>query len=99
MRGMEATDKRTPLRLHFVFLVLAYAALSSQCCGQIPLSRPVDARTKASNSARIEPKPEDAITAILASFDRYEVVGIDVAHGRKDLDDLILHLVRVRSQA
>jgi hypothetical protein len=38
--------------------------------------------------------PEDPTTAILAAFDKYEVVGMDAAHGNKDLDDLILHLVR-----
>jgi hypothetical protein len=38
--------------------------------------------------------PEDPTKAILAAFDRYEVVGMDAAHGNKDLDDLILHLVR-----
>jgi hypothetical protein len=41
-----------------------------------------------------DPKPEDATRAILAAFDKYEVVGMDAAHGNKDLDDLILHLIR-----
>lgn len=41
-----------------------------------------------------DPKPEDAARAILAAFDKYEVVGMDAAHGNKDLDDLIFHLVR-----
>jgi len=41
-----------------------------------------------------EPKPEDPTKAILAAFDKYEVLGIDAAHGNKDLDDLILHLIR-----
>src|SRR5580700_6983532 len=40
------------------------------------------------------PKPEDATRAILAAFEKYEVVGMDAAHGNKDLDDFILHLVR-----
>lgn len=40
------------------------------------------------------PKPEDATRAILAAFDKYEVLGIDAAHGNKDLDDLSLHVVR-----
>jgi hypothetical protein len=39
-------------------------------------------------------KPEDPTTAILAAFEKYEVVGVDAAHGNKDLDDFILHLVR-----
>jgi hypothetical protein len=41
-----------------------------------------------------EPKPEDPTKGILAAFDKYEVVGIDSAHGNKDLDDLILRLLR-----
>jgi hypothetical protein len=41
-----------------------------------------------------DPKPEDATRAILAAFDKYEVVGMDAAHGNKDLDDLILHVIR-----
>jgi hypothetical protein len=40
------------------------------------------------------PNPEDPTKAILAAFDKYEVVGMDAAHGNKDLDDLILHLLR-----
>jgi hypothetical protein len=39
-------------------------------------------------------KPEDATKAILAAFDKYEVVGMGAAHGNKDLDDFILHLIR-----
>ena len=38
--------------------------------------------------------PEPAIPAILALFDRYEVVAMPEAHGNKDLDDFILALVR-----
>jgi hypothetical protein len=41
-----------------------------------------------------EPILEDPTRAILAAFDKYEVVGLDAAHGNKDLDDLILHLLR-----
>ena len=40
------------------------------------------------------PKPEDATKAVLAAFDKYEVVGMSAAHGNKDLDDFILHLIR-----
>jgi hypothetical protein len=42
--------------------------------------------------AELTPKP--AIPAILASFDRYEVVAMPEAHGDKDLDDFILSLIR-----
>jgi hypothetical protein len=40
------------------------------------------------------PKPEEPTKAILTAFDKYEVVGMGAAHGNKDLDDLILHLIR-----
>jgi len=38
--------------------------------------------------------PEPAIPAILALFDRYEIVAMPEAHGNKDLDDFILALIR-----
>jgi hypothetical protein len=41
-----------------------------------------------------DPKPQDAAKAILAAFDKYEVVGMGAAHGNKDLDDFIFKLVR-----
>jgi hypothetical protein len=41
-----------------------------------------------------EPTPEPAVPAILAAFDNYEVVAIPEAHGKKDLDDFILSLIR-----
>ena len=41
-----------------------------------------------------EPVAEAAIPAILAAFDTYDLVGMPAAHGLKDLDDLILTLVR-----
>jgi hypothetical protein len=41
-----------------------------------------------------EPAPEPAVSAILAAFDTYEVVGMPEAHGMKDLDDFIFSLIR-----
>ncbi len=41
-----------------------------------------------------EPTPELAVPAILAAFNKYEVVGMPEAHGMKDVDDFILSLVR-----
>lgn len=41
-----------------------------------------------------EPAPEPAVPAILAAFDKYEVVGMSEAHGLKDVDDFILSLIR-----
>ena len=41
-----------------------------------------------------EPVPEPAIPAILALFDKYEVVAMPQDHGMQDLDDLIFSLIR-----
>lgn len=41
-----------------------------------------------------DPTPQPAIPAILAAFDKYEVVAMMAAHDRKDLDDFILALLR-----
>ena len=41
-----------------------------------------------------EPVPERAIAAILAAFDKYEVVAMPQDHGMRDLDDLIFSLIR-----
>jgi hypothetical protein len=40
------------------------------------------------------PSPEPAIAAIVAAFDKYEVVAMPEAHGMKDVDDFIFALVR-----
>src|ERR1700727_4006509 len=41
-----------------------------------------------------EPTPDPAIPAILAAFNKYEVVAMPEDHGLKDLDDLIFALLR-----
>ena len=41
-----------------------------------------------------EPHAEPAIPAILAALDRYELIGMPADHGLKDLNDLILTLIR-----
>jgi hypothetical protein len=41
-----------------------------------------------------EATPEPAIPAILAAFDKYEIVAMPEAHGMKDVDDFILSLIR-----
>jgi hypothetical protein len=46
------------------------------------------------NPSGSNPKPEDATTAILAAFEKYEVVGMSAAHVNKDLDNFILDLIR-----
>jgi hypothetical protein len=41
-----------------------------------------------------EPHAEPAIPAILAAFDSYDLVGMPADHGLKDLNDLVLTLIR-----
>jgi hypothetical protein len=41
-----------------------------------------------------DPVPEPAVSAVLAAFDKYEVVGMPEAHDLKDVDDFILSLIR-----
>src|SRR6266403_9239 len=57
-------------------------------------TQPKQDREQSSGSTVKSLKPEAPILGILAAFDRYEVVGMDAAHGDKDLDDLILRLLR-----
>lgn len=40
------------------------------------------------------PSPRPAISAVVAAFNEYEVVGMSEAHGIKDADDFILDLIR-----
>jgi len=40
------------------------------------------------------PVPEPAVSAILAAFDKYQVVGLPQGHGNQDLDNFILSLIR-----
>ena len=47
-------------------------------------------RQKQANPTGSEPIPEPAIPAILAAFDKYEVVGLPQGHGMQDLDELYL---------
>jgi hypothetical protein len=47
-----------------------------------------------SKPVRADPTPEPAVPAILAAFDKYEVVAMPAAHGMKDVDDFILLLIR-----
>jgi hypothetical protein len=54
----------------------------------------VAAQTQQTKPVGSEPNPESAISAVLAAFDNYEVVGMSVAHGMKDQDDFILSLIR-----
>jgi hypothetical protein len=43
-----------------------------------------------------DPQPQDATKAILAAFDKYDVVAMNAGHNDKKLDDFILSLVQNR---
>lgn len=82
------------------FLVVLFATLAfcAATCSQESQRTPLIAQKTHDGSLarpkKSNPRPEDPIKAILAAFDRYEVVGMGAGHGYKDLDDLILRLVR-----
>ncbi len=68
-----------------IFFVIMMLAISTANRAQTQQS------TKPTGS---EPVPEAAIPAILAAFDKYEVVAMPEDHGLKDLDDFIFALIR-----
>jgi hypothetical protein len=91
---MKKLVNRTPL---FVLLSLAMLFGSvglAQQPAKVPLPLPDAPDIAAPNPKGSNPKPVNADTAILAAFDKYEVVAMSAAHGNKDLDDFILHLIR-----
>ncbi len=51
-------------------------------------------RAQTAKPARADPIPKPAIPAILAVFDKYEVVGLPQGHREKDVDNFILSLIR-----
>jgi hypothetical protein len=70
------------------------ATASAQEPAQIPLPPSGTTEIQAPNPKGSNPKPEDAERTILAAYDKYEVVALGAAHGNKDLDDFLLHLIR-----
>jgi len=79
------------LVLPVVVLVFGLDVPGQAPVGQVAASTPDIPRPNPTGS---DPKPEDATAAVLAAFDKYEVVGMSAAHGNKDLDDFILGLIR-----
>jgi hypothetical protein len=81
-------------------LVVLFAALAlcAATSAQESHQKPTIVQTKydvqPSAPEKNNPHPEDPTKAVLAAFDKYEVVGMGAGHGYKDLDDLILHLLR-----
>ena len=91
---MKRLVNRGPLLVLLSLTMLFSAAGSVQEPGKspLPLQGPTD--MPAPDPQGSNPKPGDAERTLLAAFDKYEVVGISAAHGNKDLDDFILHLIR-----
>jgi hypothetical protein len=81
----ESPSLRRVIRFCCVLLLVLVTAIPGSGRAQTPQ------QTKPKGS---EPTPEPAVSAILAAFDKYEVVGMPEAHGMKDLDDFILSLIR-----
>ena len=51
-------------------------------------------QTQQSRTKPAEPIPQPALSAILAAFDKYEVVAMPQGHGMQDLNDFIFSLIR-----
>lgn len=64
------------------------------CCVALLSILAVLSASGQSRSAGAEPLVEPAIPGILGAFDRYDLVGMPADHGLKDLNDLILTLIR-----
>jgi hypothetical protein len=80
--------------LSAIMALVANAVVSAQNPEHAPIAVQGTARGRIADSQLRDPKPEAATRAVLSAFDRYEVVAVDAAHGNKDLDDFILHLLR-----
>jgi hypothetical protein len=76
---MTIPTTRTKLLAHLL-IWLAMFLIQPDSRAQTPQAKPAS--------------PEPATAAILAAFDKYEIVGLPAAHGMKDLDDFILSLIR-----
>jgi hypothetical protein len=73
--------------------------LTRLCCALLMLLMVVPGISRAQTQPEAkppgaEPTPKPAVPAILAAFDKYEVVAMPEAHGMKDMDDFILSLIR-----
>jgi hypothetical protein len=72
------------------------ARIRYRCCllmlALLPLIASISTAQAPTKSA--DPIPEPAISAILAAFDKYEVVAMPQGHGMQDLNDFVLSLVR-----
>jgi hypothetical protein len=94
MDSMKNVPNGTRLIPGLMLALILITVISTLGFDQNHSARHETARQHPSNSKGSSLKPEDATTAILTAFAKYEVVGMDAAHGNNDLDDFILHLVR-----
>jgi hypothetical protein len=91
---MKILVKRSPFIVLLSLAMLFGASGSAQEPGKSPVPLQRTMEIPAPNPQGSNPKPADAERSLLAAFDKYEVVGMGAAHGNKDLDDFILHLIR-----
>ena len=83
--GYEDAVKCQLIRLCCAALLLSATMLSVPSRAQ---------KQPAAGTTSVKLTPEPAVPAILAAFNKYEVVGMPEAHEKKDLDDFILALIR-----
>ncbi len=80
----ESRNAWQVIQLRFVAFLLLFVVIATTSSAQTQQAKPKGA----------EPVPEAAIPAILAAFDKYEVVAMPHGHGLQDLDNFILTLIR-----
>jgi hypothetical protein len=76
-----------------------FCARLMQCCGIIAVLFVLTltgafAQTQQGETKGADPLAQPAISAILAAFDKYEVVAIPQGHGMQDLNDFVFSLIR-----
>jgi hypothetical protein len=95
VKEIRMRDKSQKAACQFVSLLIRFAcvAILFLMMSAIPMTNQAQTQQQRKPTDS-EPIPEPAIPAILAAFDRYEVVAMPEDHGLKDLDDLIFALIR-----
>jgi hypothetical protein len=81
----RAFNVSSRIAISLVVILVCFAAASAVSAAQASVA-------PSAMRSRLDPKP--ALPSVLATFSLYEVVGIDAAHGDKDIDDFILALIR-----
>ena len=89
---------KTTTAIPFLTLSLATALMSVQAISQQPTSPPSIPEFPVAPPPPLTrantPKPKPAEKAVLDLFQKYEVVGMDVDHGNKDMNNFIFALIR-----